>query len=190
LTYAAWRNPKSGFDKTGEPILFYRTGELPTAIDPEFETAPDAQKVQSTRELPTVLRAVGPPLARAKLPFALTAYISEHGGQLLLLLIPLLSILLPTMRFAPILYNWTIRRRLLVWYRRLKIVEQSIIKADTPEALAAARTALENIDRGVTQIRVPLAFSSQLYDLRMHYNVVRNRLETHPLARTLSAAAA
>lgn len=188
LTYAAWRHPKPGFDKTGEPILFHRTGQFPSAVDPEFETSPAAQKVQSSKELPTVLRALGPMMARWHLPFALTAYVSEHGGQLLLLLIPLLSIALPAMRIAPMVYNWTIRRRLLVWYRRLKAVEQSIISANTMEALASARTALDTIDRGVTQIRVPLAFSSQLYDLRLHVNLVRNRADNHPLVRALAAA--
>lgn len=189
LTYAAWRNPKSGFDKTGEPILFYRTGQFPSAVDPEFETSTAAQKVQSTKDLPVVLRSLGPMMARWKFPFALTAYVSEHGGQLLLLLIPLLSIALPAMRIAPMLYNWTVRRRLLVWYRRLKTVEQSIVKAETAEALADARMALDAVDRGVTQIRVPLAFSSQLYDLRLHVNLVRARADSHALTRTLKAAA-
>ena len=114
--------------------------------------------------------------ARAKLPFGVTAYISEHGGQLLLLLIPLLSIALPLMRIAPIAYNWTIRRRLLFWYRRLKTLEHSIKIAQNPEEISAARATLDDIEHGVSEIRVPLAFSSQLYDLRMHVNLVRQRL--------------
>ncbi len=189
LTYAAWRNPKPGFDKTGEPILFFRTGQFPSAVDPEFETAQPAQKVQAAKDLPVVLRSLGPMMAQWKLPFALTAYVSEHGGQLLLLLIPLVSIALPLMRIAPMLYNWTIRRRLLVWYHRLKAVEHQIITAKTPEALAEARRTLDSVDRGVSMIRVPLAFSSQLYDLRLHVNLVRNRADSHPLVRAPTAAA-
>ncbi len=176
LTYAVFRNPKSGFDKIGEPILFYRAGEFPLATDSEFESAPDARAVQSTRELPVLLRALGPTIAKAKLPFAITAYVSENGGQLLLLLIPVLSIGLPLMRLAPIAYNWTIRRRLLFWYRRLKTVEHAIRVAGDAGQLAEAGNALEAVEHGVTEIRVPLAFSSQLYDLRLHINLVRQQL--------------
>ena len=39
LTYAVIRNPKSGFDKLGEPILFYKAGEFPNGNDAEFELA-------------------------------------------------------------------------------------------------------------------------------------------------------
>ena len=176
LTYAAFRHPKPGFDKSGEPILFYRSGEFPKAADPEFDTPPEARAVQTSKELPVLMRALGPPMTRAKLPFALTAYVSEHGGQILLALIPLLSIALPLMRIAPIAYNWTIRRRLLQWYRRLKSLEQSIAKASSQTELSDARASLDAIDTGVALIRVPLAFSSQLYDLRMHVNLVRQRL--------------
>lgn len=182
LTHAVFRNPKPGFDKTGEPILFYRAGEFPSANDSEFETAPDARAVQTSRDLPVLMRTLGPAIARAKLPFALTAFISEHGTQIALALIPILSVLLPLARFAPMAYNWTIRRRLLFWYRRLKSVERSVTLAQNAEHLSLAHMALEEIDDGVSGIRVPLAFSSQLYDLRMHINLVRQRLASHALA--------
>ena len=176
LAYAAFRNPKPGFDKSGEPILFYRAGEFPAAADSEFETAPDARIPQTTRELPVLIRALGPPLARMGFPFALTAFLSENGSQVLLALVPLLSILLPLMRIGPAAYNWTIRRRLLRWYRRLKVVERVAHSAHDATELAAARAELDDIDSGLSDVRVPLAFSNQLYDLHMHINVVRQRL--------------
>lgn len=177
LTYAAFQHPKAAFDKTGEPILFYRPGQFPIAADSEFDTAPDARAVQDSHELPVLLRVLGPPLTRMGLPFALTAFISEHGSQVLLALIPLLSVALPLIRIAPATYNWTIRRRLLKWYRRLKLVERRMAAMrQDPEEMAAIRAELDDIDNGVTKIRVPLTFSSQLYDLHMHINVVRQRL--------------
>ncbi len=182
LTNAVLRHPKSGFDKRGDPILFYRAGEFPSASDSEFETLAEARAVHASKDLPVLMRSIGPGLARFGAPFAVTAFISEHGTQLALALIPLLSILLPLARLAPAAYNWTIRRRLLAWYRRLKAVERRIKAADTPVTLAAAETDLDAIETGVGEIRVPLAFSSQLYDLRMHINVVRQRLATRTSA--------
>ena len=37
LASAVIHNPKPGFDKTGEPILFHKAGEFPHINDPEFE---------------------------------------------------------------------------------------------------------------------------------------------------------
>ena len=176
LTQAVYRNPKTGFDKRGDPILFYRAGEFPSANDSEFETLPESRAVQSTRDLPMLMRSLGPGLARVGLPFAVTAFISEHGTQVALALIPLLSVLLPLSRLAPAAYNWTIRRRLLFWYRRLKSVEGMIKMAGTASELAGAQADLEAIEIGVSGIRLPLSFSSQLYDLRMHVNLVRQLL--------------
>ena len=187
LAYAVFHNPKAGFDKTGEPILFYRPGAFPTANDSEFTTAPDARQVQTSHELPVLIRTLGPTIARLKLPFALTAFLSEYGSQFLLALVPLLGIALPLVRLAPAAYNWTIRRRLLRWYRRLKAVEKSAFLAHDAHDLDAARAELDDIDTGISEIRVPLAFSNQLYDLHMHINVVRQRL-THRSA-TLPMAA-
>ena len=56
LTHAVVHNPKSGFDKNGDPVLFYRAGEFPSANDPEFEVANDARVVYKSGELPVVLK--------------------------------------------------------------------------------------------------------------------------------------
>ena len=34
LTHAIINNPKSGFDKNGDPVLFYKPGEFPTRKRP------------------------------------------------------------------------------------------------------------------------------------------------------------
>jgi uncharacterized protein len=179
LTYAVFNNPKSGSDRNGDPILFYRPGEFPSGNDPEFELAPEAKAYLSTHELPFLLRELGPLNARLGLPFALTAFASEHGNQALLLLIPLLSILIPSARIAPALYTWAGQRRLLYWYRRLKALERRLLLERSADLQGGeAKRELESIDTAVAHMRVPLAFSSQLYDLRMHINLVRQRLES------------
>ena len=60
LTHAVVHNPKSGFDKNGDPVLFYRAGEFPSANDPEFEVANDARVVYKSGELPVVLKTLAP----------------------------------------------------------------------------------------------------------------------------------
>jgi uncharacterized protein len=187
LTHAVMHNPKPGFDKSGDPVLFYKAGEFPSPHDPEFEMSRDALLVYRTGELPFLLRVLAPLNARLHLPFALTAFANAHGAQTILLLIPLIAVLLPLIRVLPALYIWSVRRRLLYWYRALTALERSL---DTPEAaslLDAKRVELERIDAAVSRIRMPIYFADQLYDLRGHIDLVRNRLAARPLPVAMAA---
>ncbi len=176
LAYAVIRNPKSGFDKTGEPVLFFKAGEFPNGNDPEFELAPQAQFVYQSGDLPVLLRTIAPMSKQLNLPFWLAAVINANAAKSILLIIPLLSVIIPLMRFLPMLYNWSLRRRLLYWYRQLKALEDSLDHPPTPDQLHQKLHELERIDRAVSKIRVPLFFSDRLYDLRGHIDLVRNRL--------------
>src|SRR5581483_6207122 len=126
LTYTVLQNPRPAFDKAGDPILFYKPGEFPSANDPEFELAADARSVYRSGELPFLLRVLAPINSRAHLPFSLTAFANAHGAQAILLLIPMLTVLIPLIRLAPMLYSWSVRRRLLYWYRQLKALERKL----------------------------------------------------------------
>ena len=176
LTYAVVRNPKSGFDKTGEPILFYKAGEFPNGNDPEFELASEARSLYQTGELPVLLRSIAPLNKQLNLPFWPAAFVNANAARSILLLIPLLSIILPLMRLLPMIYNWSMRRRLLYWYRELKTLEDTIEDPPTPDQLYQKRSDLERIDRAVSKMRVPLYISDQLYHLRGHIDLVRRRL--------------
>ena len=187
LTYAVVHNPKSGFDKTGEPILFYRAGEFPSANDPEFEVAPGAIPVFKSGELPLLLRGIAPLNHNLGLPFWPAAFAHQHGTQAVLLLIPLLSIILPLMRLLPMLYTWSMRRRLIYWYRQLKVLESSLEGHVTLHHVEQKQAELDRIDTAVSRMRVPDNFSNQLYDLRGHIDLVRQRLL--PRAAPLRVAA-
>ena len=170
-------NPRSGFDRDGEPILFHKAGEFPTAKDPEFEVARDAVAIYKTGELPFILRAVAPFNVALGIPFWVTAYLHKHGTSTALLLIPLLSIGLPLARLLPQIYTWTVKRRLYQWYRQMKALETRLDHRPVLEQLLEARAELDRIDRAVSRVRVPINYSDQFYDLRGHIDLVRRRLE-------------
>ena len=180
LTHAVVNNPRPGFDKAGDPVLFYRAGDFPSANDPEFEIAKDARAVYRSGELPILLRHLAPMNARMGVPFSFTAFVNSYAAQMLLVLIPLLAILVPLSRALPALYVWFVRRRLIYWYRQLKMLEKSLDSRGAKYDLAAHQAELERIDGAVRRIRVPLYFSNELYDLRMHIDLVRQRLTTRP----------
>jgi len=164
LTQAAikvHREPR--LNPAGEARLFQRAGEFPQAVDQEFPLAEMAARVYRT----------GPPFLQRYLPFWLATLID----RLVVLLLPVLGILLPVVKFAPELYVWRVRRRIMRWYRELQRLEETLgQEGSAPDQVADAQAQLERIDRAVCRLPVPLSFANQLFDLREHIHVVRRRL--------------
>jgi len=180
LTHAVISNPKAGFDKAGDPVLFHRAGEFPSASDPEFQVAKEARAVFKSGELPIFLRNLAPLNAKLGIPFSFTAFINSYAGYMLLVVVPLLALLVPLTRAAPAMYVWLVRRRLVRWYSQLKALERNLDSGGAKFEPAAHQAELERIDSAVRRIRVPLYFSSELYDLRLHIDLVRQRLAVQP----------
>jgi TRAP-type uncharacterized transport system substrate-binding protein len=187
LSFAVLNNPRSGFDKAGDPVLFHRPGTFPHINDPEYRAADEARLIYKTGELPIALRSIAPAVHEAGFPYSVTEFTADHGAQTVLLVIPSLVILLPMLRFLPSLYSWTVRRRLLYWYRQLKALERNLDGAPPVGDLAAHQAEIERIDAGVRRIRYPLNFSDQFYDLRGHIELVRQRLFQKPHAVRMAA---
>jgi TRAP-type uncharacterized transport system substrate-binding protein len=139
--------------------LFQRAGEFPIASDPEFPLSEEARRVYRS----------GAPFLQRYVPFWLATMID----RLLVSLVVLVPILIPLVRFAPQIYNWRVRRRLMYWYGKLKSLEAD---AGGPEERAARLRELDRIEAAVGKIPVPLGFSDRLYDLRLHIEGVRRRL--------------
>jgi len=187
LTHAVIQNPRLGFDKAGDPVLFFRPGEFPSPDDPEFEVAAEARQVYKSGGLPLLLGVLAPLNSRLGLPFFFTAFGASHGLETLLLIIPILTILVPIMKALPVIYRWTMRRRLLYWYRQLKALERNLEDARSQADFAVTQAELERIDARVRRIRVPLGFSDQFYDLRGHIDLVRQRIGQRAPALRMAA---
>ncbi len=187
LSHAVLNNPRPGFDKAGDPVLFYRPGTFPNISDPEYQVADETRLIYKTGELPVALRSVAPAVHNVGMPFSVTAFASDHGAQTVLLLIPSLVILVPLLRFLPSIYSWTVRRRLLYWYRQLRALEKNLDGTQPLADLAAYQAEIERIDAGVRRIRHPLYFSNRFDDLRGHIDIVRQRLFQKPHAVRMAA---
>ena len=170
------RRPKSGFDKDGDPVLFYEAGKFPNVQDPEYAVPGDIRTLYQTTEVPLLLRTLAPLAHSMGIKFWVPAFVHLNGSQSLLLLSVLASVILPLTRILPAAYNWSIRRRLLYWYSQLKALEGSIAPEGSDDHLQKKLAELDRIDHSVRRIRVPLAFSDQLYDLRGHIALVGQRL--------------
>jgi hypothetical protein len=68
------------------------------------------------------------------------------------------------------------RSRIYRWYREIQTVEIQVERSHSPEEVRLQLAELDRIEQDVTKVSVPLSFHDELYDLRMHLGLVRDRL--------------
>ncbi|MGE5540612.1 MAG: TAXI family TRAP transporter solute-binding subunit [Gemmatimonas sp.] len=111
----------------------------------------------------------GPSLARRYLPFWAASVVERA----LILVLPLITLAIPLIKFAPSIYRWQVSRRILKWYRHLRDIEIEARSELTHERRAVLIDRLDAIARQVADTVVPSGYSQSLYDLREHIEFVR-----------------
>jgi TRAP transporter TAXI family solute receptor len=153
------------------PGWIARAGQFPSAAHNEFPLAKDAERYYRN----------GPPLLQQYLPFSLANLIDRMWVALFSIVV----VLLPVSRMVPPLYRFRVRSRIFRWYRNLRVIEHELETGERPrEELLASLDKLEN---RVFAIRVPLAYADELYALRSHIDLVRQRLNHGPASASPAA---
>jgi len=88
-------------------------------------------------------------------------------------LVSIIAILIPLGRIVPPLYAFRVRSRIFRWYRRLREIENewNVGRMSQAELLAE----LDKLDAKAERITVPLSYTDELYALRGHIDLVRER---------------
>ena len=141
----------------------HKAGEFPTARSADFPLSAEAQRFYKS----------GPPLLQRYMPF----WAATLLDRVVVMLVPLIAVLLPVIRFAPDLYRWRIRSRIYRWYGELKILELEIRDRFDAAHMAEYRKRLDSLDERANTRPIPLAFVDQVYTLRTHIDLVRGVLE-------------
>ena len=149
-------------DPGDDARLFQRAGEFPIANDPEFAMSEEARRVYRS----------GAPFLQRYVPF----WVATMADRLIVSLVVLVPILIPLLRFAPQIYNWSVRRRIFYWYGALKRLEAAARRASSAQEREAKLRELDQIEAAVDNLPVPLGFADRLYELRQHVDIVRHRL--------------
>jgi TRAP transporter TAXI family solute receptor len=142
--------------------LLRKAGDFPSAKGVDFAMSEDAERYLKS----------GPPFLQRHLPFWLAVFID----RMVVMLVPILAVLIPLVRFTPTVYAWRIKSRIYRWYGRLKVLEVDMEKAQGASEVRALTERLDEIEQSVSHIPTPLAFSEYLYNLRSHIALVRARL--------------
>ncbi len=162
---------------------FRRAGEFPNDQYTEVPVSPVAERYYKS----------GPPFLQRWLPFWLANVIERMG----VILVPIVALIIPLSRVLPPLYAWRVRSRVYRWYGVLRDVEHDVdATADVPSGDASStknakeratrrtrqRARLDEIERHVDRLVVPLSYASELYALKLHIDRVRGKLDPRPAA--------
>jgi TRAP-type uncharacterized transport system substrate-binding protein len=91
--------------------------------------------------------------------------------------LPLVIVVVPTVRFFPNAYKLRIRLRFYHFYRQLMRLERGAMNAPTPEQDQELLRRLDEIERAVNKLRVPASLADQFYALRGYIKFVRSQLK-------------
>lgn len=153
--------------------FFQRRGEFPAYKDADLPLSAAAERFYAS----------GPPFLQRYMPYWLAVLLDRF----LILILPLVTLLLPMLRFAPALFSWRIRSRVCRAYGELKFLENDIRShrraAMTPEEYDELSLRLEVIETAASRMPIPVRFSDLLYTLKTHINLVREQLERYALKR-------
>ncbi len=153
----------------GRAGLLNKRGEFPAAIEHEFKISSDALRFYKSGK-GLLVRAVG------------SFWLASLLNRILVVFVPILLVLIPTLRFLPVVYRWRIQLRIYRCYRPLLLLERDASGPLTREQGQDLLRRLDEIEEAVNHLRVPASFADQFYGLRGHIAFVRQRLKVQPVA--------
>ncbi|CAN7526825.1 TAXI family TRAP transporter solute-binding subunit [Pseudoduganella sp. LjRoot289] len=144
---------------------FQQQGQFPNPRYSEIPVAREAAKFYKD----------GPPFLQRYMSF----WLANLFDRMWVVVVALGALILPLSKVVPPLYVWRIRSRVFRWYGQLRSVEQALAAAAEDQrdrVYAEQLRELNDIEEKVNQISIPLSFADDLYGLRSHINLVRQRI--------------
>jgi TRAP-type uncharacterized transport system substrate-binding protein len=145
----------------GRSSLLQHAGEFPAPLEHEFRLSSDARRYYSS----------GKGFLYRSLPFWLATLVD----RVLVVVVPIVILLIPGLKLVPWLYSWRIRSRIYRWYGILIALERRMLAQPAAEERGEMIKRLDDIEREVNTMKMPLAFADQFYVLRDHIRFVRDR---------------
>ncbi len=151
-------------DVHGKATVLAQLNEFPAALEREFKISADAKRFYRSGQGFTY-------------DLIDSFWLANLVNRLLVAIVPFFLVLIPAIRFFPVLYRWSVQLRIYRSYRPLLRLERD---AETPLTAAHVEELLKRLDaieEEVNALKVPASFAQQFYDLRTHIVFVRQRLK-------------
>jgi TRAP transporter TAXI family solute receptor len=156
----------------GDAGWFNRARDFPNTRTSELPVSPEGDRAINGT----------PPFWQRYLPF----WASNLIERMWLVLGGLVVLMLPLSRVVPPLYQFRVRSRVFRWYGQLRDIETQLESAEADRE--ALLTKLDDLDRRVNKVAVPLSYADELYALRNNIAAVRQRVQAS-VGRRVPAAA-
>lgn len=144
------------------PTVFNTKGVFPSSHSSDFPLNAQAANFYKS----------GLPVLDKYLPFWISTFISRS----IIVILPLLAIFIPLSKILPKLYDWMIRRKLIKYYGELRYLE-NLLKQNSPvKNKTFFLERLDEIETKVKELKIPITYSQDLYNLRSHIDLVRAAL--------------
>jgi TRAP transporter TAXI family solute receptor len=138
-------------------------GEFPSGSYCDFVVNEDARHFYKS----------GQPVLQRLLPF----WVASLVDRTKVMLIPLIMLMMPLLRTAPPLMRWRTRRKIYLWYSDLRDIDSRMVTGLSGPELAQEIARLNDIERQIAYVDVPLSYMEEFYHLRMHLVLLRHLLE-------------
>jgi TRAP-type uncharacterized transport system substrate-binding protein len=145
--------------------LFHAAGQFPAAETIDLPLGTHARQFYKT----------GPPFLQRHLPF----WLAVLAQQVIVLLIPIVGLLYPLLRFSPVLYSWMQNQRIYRLYSELVVLEYEMSSSNF-KSVKSYVERLDQLDHRASHLSLPVSFQPVVYALRLHIGVVRQKVEKQP----------
>jgi len=142
------------------PGIFQRAGQFPAAESIDLPLSEEAQRYYKS----------GRPFLEQHLPFWLAALVE----RLLFVLLPIIVVVYPLLRFLPQMVDWYMQSKIRRLYDEMRAIERDVNAPDGDSTSLALQ--LDAIEERANMLRLPSNYASMLYTLRSHVNLVRARM--------------
>jgi len=154
----------------GRASVLQNAGEFPTPLSHDLPISADAARYYKS----------GKSFAYRYLPF----WIASLLDRAVVVVLPIVLVVIPALRYVPAAYNWRVQSRINRRYHELMALERQTLGSVSPEERAALLTRLAQIEKAVIALKIPGSHAQAVYALREHMKFVHDKL-----AQTDTAAA-
>jgi TRAP transporter TAXI family solute receptor len=114
----------------------------------------------------------GPSFLYRWTPYTAAVYLD----RLKIMLLPFIALMIPLFRLAPPLYRWRVRWKIYRWYAAVRDIESTIPDQASPRDAEPAVRRLNELEKEVASVSVPLSYAGELYHLRLHIRLIADKL--------------
>jgi hypothetical protein len=154
---------EAAYEVHGHASVLQQAGQFPTPLMHTYPIGEEAARYYKSGDRSFTYRY---------LPFWLASLLNRT----IVLLVPIFVVVIPSLKYLPLLYRWKINSRIHKRYGELMALEREALRPLTDKRRSELIERLREIEKAVISRRIPGSHAEQVYLLREHIGFVRENL--------------